>query len=104
MVRAGTRVTAIDERGVQLGSERIDAATVIWAAGVEVSPIVKSLGAKLDAQGRVVVKEDLSLPGHPEAFAIGDLARFDQDGSPLPGVSQVAMQGEPSPPRRSARP
>jgi NADH dehydrogenase len=93
VVREGTRVTAIDERGVELGSERIDAATVVWAAGVEVSPIVKSLGVPLDPQGRVLVGDDLSIPGHPEAFAIGDLIHFEQDGKPVPGVSQVAMQG-----------
>ncbi|MGO8992565.1 MAG: NAD(P)/FAD-dependent oxidoreductase [Polyangiaceae bacterium] len=105
-VRTGTLVTAIDERGVELGRndpspdgaqstarERIDAATVVWAAGVEVSPIVKSLGVPLDKQGRVLVGEDLSLPGHPEAFAIGDVIHFEQDGKLLPGVSQVAMQG-----------
>jgi NADH:ubiquinone reductase (H+-translocating) len=105
-VQTGTLVTAIDERGVELGRndpspdgtqstarERIDAATVVWAAGVEVSPIVKSLGVPLDKQGRVLVGEDLSLPGHPEAFAIGDVIHFEQDGKLLPGVSQVAMQG-----------
>jgi NADH dehydrogenase len=92
-VRTGAKVTAIDERGVSLGDERIDAATVVWAAGVEVSPIVKSLGAPLDKQGRVVVERDLSIPGHPEAFVIGDLIHFEQDGHLIGGVSQVAMQG-----------
>ena len=93
IVRVGARVTAIDERGIQLGEERIDSATVVWAAGVEVSPVVRSLAVPLDRQGRVIVGEDLSIPGHPEAFAIGDVIHFEQDGSPLPGVSQVAMQG-----------
>ncbi len=93
VVRTATRVTSIDERGVQLGTERIDAATVVWAAGVEASPIVRSLGVPLDKQGRVLVGDDLSLPGHPEAFAIGDIIHFEQDGKPVPGVSQVAMQG-----------
>ncbi len=88
-VRAGARVTSINERGVELGDERIETATVVWAAGVAASPIARSL----DAQGRVLVNEDLSLPGHPEAFAIGDLVHFEQDGKPVPGVSQVAMQG-----------
>jgi NADH dehydrogenase len=93
VVRTATRVTAIDARGVELGDERIDAATIVWAAGVEVSPILKSLGVPLDKQGRVQVESDLSLPGHPEAFAIGDIIHFDQDGKTLAGVSQVAMQG-----------
>ena len=108
-VHVRERVVAIDERGVTLGlapesgpGEReagcapprsIEAATVVWAAGVEVAPIVRSLGVPLDPQGRVLVGRDLSIPGHPEAFAIGDLSRFDQAGKPLPGVSQVAMQG-----------
>jgi NADH dehydrogenase len=93
VVRAGTRVTSIDARGLELGDERIDAATIVWAAGVEVSPIVKSLGVPLDKQGRVFVGEDLSLPGHPEAFVIGDLIHLEQDGKVIAGVSQVAMQG-----------
>jgi NADH dehydrogenase len=93
MVRVGAKVTAIDAHGVELGGERIEAATVVWAAGVEVSPVVRSLGVALDKQGRVLVGEDLSLPGHPEAFAIGDIIHFEQDGQPLAGVSQVAMQG-----------
>jgi NADH dehydrogenase len=92
-VRVGAKVTAIDAHGVELGNERIEAATVVWAAGVEVSPVVRSLGVALDKQGRVLVGEDLSLPGHPEAFAIGDIVHFEQDGQPLAGVSQVAMQG-----------
>ena len=96
VVRTGTRVTGIDDRGVSLGTERIEAATIIWTAGVEVSPLVKSLGAPLDAQGRVIVERDLSIPGHPEAFVIGDLAHFEEKGEALPGVSQVAMQGASS--------
>ena len=93
VVRTGTFVTGIDARGVLLGDERIDAATVVWAAGVEASPIVRSLGVPLDKQGRVLVGDDLSVPGHPEAFAIGDIAHFEQDGKFVGGVSQVAMQG-----------
>jgi NADH dehydrogenase len=92
-VRVGAKVTAIDGRGVELDRERIDAATVVWAAGVEVSPLVRSLGVPLDRQGRLLVGEDLSLPGYPEAFAIGDIVHFEQDGKLLSGVSQVAMQG-----------
>jgi NADH dehydrogenase len=93
VVRTSARVTAIDDGGVTLGQERIAAATVVWAAGVEVSPIVRSLGVPLDKQGRVVVGEDLSIPHHPEAFVIGDLVHFEQDGHLIGGVSQVAMQG-----------
>ena len=84
---------AIDALGLDLGDERIDAATIVWAAGVEVSPIAASLGVPLDPQGRVLVGDDLSLPGHPEAFAIGDVIHYDQDGKAIPGVSQLAMQG-----------
>jgi NADH dehydrogenase len=77
--------------------EWIPANTVLWAAGVQASPFCKvlaeSAGATLDRAGRVVVEPNLSLPGHPEILAIGDLAHFAHDaGSPLPGVAQVAMQ------------
>ena len=98
VVRTGTRVTSIDERGVSLttpdgAEERLESASVVWGAGVAVSPIARSLGVPLDKQGRVIVEADLSVPSHPEAFVIGDMMRLDQDGAPLPGVSQVAMQG-----------
>ncbi len=98
VVRTGTRVTCIDERGVSLTTaegahERIESASVVWGAGVAVSPIARSLGVPLDKQGRVIVGRDLTVPDHPEAFVIGDMMRLDQDGAPLPGVSQVAMQG-----------
>ncbi|HWA72531.1 MAG TPA: NAD(P)/FAD-dependent oxidoreductase [Polyangiaceae bacterium] len=93
-VRAGTRVTDIDERGVALGSERIDASTVLWAAGVEAAPLTKTLGVPLDRSGRVLVEQDCALPGHPNVFCIGDAALFvpTGGGQPLPGVSPVAMQ------------
>ncbi|MDQ6760231.1 MAG: NAD(P)/FAD-dependent oxidoreductase [Acidobacteriota bacterium] len=95
--RTNVRVTAIDEQGVTLnGSERILARTVIWAAGVRASslgaPLAKAIGAVLDKGGRIPVNADCSVPGHPEIFVIGDLASFQQDGKPLPGVAQVAMQ------------
>jgi NADH dehydrogenase len=97
IVRTGARVTAIDDAGVSITSEgreeRIEATTVVWGAGVSVSPLAATLGVPLDKQGRVLVGDDLSVPGHPEAFVVGDMARFDQDGEPLPGVSQSAMQG-----------
>jgi NADH:ubiquinone reductase (H+-translocating) len=88
-----TAVTGIDESGVQLGAERLAAGTVVWAAGVAASPIVRTLGTPLDRAGRAVVNPDLSIPGHPEVFVVGDAASFTQDGKPLPGVAQVAMQG-----------
>jgi len=92
-VRTGVRVTGIDEQGVQAGDERIDAATVVWAAGVRTTPLTDTLGVPLDRVGRVIVAKDMSVPGHPEAFVIGDAAAFlHQTGKPLPGVSAVAMR------------
>ncbi len=93
-VREGSRVTSIDARGVNLGPERLDAGTVLWAAGVAASPLVATLGVPIDHAGRVIVQPDLSIPGHPEVFVAGDAAAFlHQDGKPLPGVAQTAMQG-----------
>ncbi|MEM9491345.1 MAG: NAD(P)/FAD-dependent oxidoreductase [Myxococcota bacterium] len=89
----GKYVTAIDDRGLTIGDTRIPARTVLWAAGVQVSPLVKSLGAPLDRAGRVEVERDLSIPGHPSVFVIGDAAHFEQDGETVPGVAQVALQG-----------
>jgi NADH dehydrogenase len=92
-VRERARVTNVDRAGVQLGDERIDGETVLWAAGVASSPLGSSLGAPLDRAGRVDVDVTLALPGHPEVFVIGDLALVrDDDGQPLPGVAAVAMQ------------
>jgi NADH:ubiquinone reductase (H+-translocating) len=88
-----TAVTAIDAHGVMLGKTRLDAATVLWAAGVEASPLVATLGAPLDGAKRAIVEPDLSIPGHPEVFVVGDAAAFlHQGGTPLPGVAQTAMQ------------
>ena len=93
-VRENTRVTAVDDGGVMLGAERLEAGTVLWTAGVAASPITATLGVPLDRAGRVIVERDLSVPGHPEAFVIGDAAAFlDADGHQMPGVAQVAMQG-----------
>lgn len=93
-VREGVAVTHIDEHGAMLGDERINAATVLWAAGVSASPLLKTLGAPLDRAGRVLVEADLSIPGHPEVFVVGDAASVkNADGSPVPGVAQPAMQG-----------
>ena len=93
-VRENTRVTGVIAGGVLLGTERLDAETVLWTAGVAASPITMTLGVPLDRAGRVIVERDLSVPGHPEAFVIGDAAAFlDAEGHQLPGVAQVAMQG-----------
>jgi NADH dehydrogenase len=91
-VHTGKMVTAIDHEGVSLGSERIEARTVLWAAGVAASPLARSLGAPLDRAGRVQVEPDLSIPGHPEVVVIGDLASLTQDGKPVPGVAPAAIQ------------
>jgi NADH:ubiquinone reductase (H+-translocating) len=95
-VRTGTAVTAIESGRVDVGGEReecIDCALVLWAAGVRAAALTKTLAVPLDKSGRVLVRPDLSVPGHPRAFVIGDAARLDgKDGQPLPGVSPVAMQ------------
>jgi NADH dehydrogenase FAD-containing subunit len=91
-VRLGHAVEMIDGEGVIVAGERIASKTVIWTAGVAPSPAGKWLGAETDRAGRVRVQGDLSVPAHPEIFVIGDTASLDQDGKPLPGVAQVAMQ------------
>ena len=94
-VRVRTLVEKISEEGVTLkGGEKIAARTIIWAAGNAASPLGASLGVPLDAQGRVIVKEDCSIPGHRSVFVIGDMAHFAPGGGdrPLPGLSPVAMQ------------
>jgi NADH:quinone reductase (non-electrogenic) len=109
-VLTGAIVTDIDAEGVVWASpaakpsagqtgpsadhvERIEAHTVLWAAGVAASPLAKSLGVPLDRVGRVSAEPTLQVPGHPEIFVIGDVCALQQDGKLLPGVSQVAMQG-----------
>ena len=91
-VRTGGQVTGIDAGGVSIGTERISARTVLWAAVVAASPLARSLGAPLDRAGRVQVTPELTVPGHNEIFVIGDLASLLQDGKPIPGVAPVAMQ------------
>lgn len=95
-VRVNAPVTDITARGVHLGNGEgllIPSATVLWAAGVRATPLTRTLGVPLDRAGRVLVEPDLSIPGHPEAFAVGDTSSFvHQTGRPLPGVSPVAMQ------------
>ena len=92
-VRVGARATNLTEAGVQIGDEFIPSRVKIWAAGNNASFLGKSLGVPLDRVGRVIVNDDLTIPGHPEIQVIGDLANFShQTGEPLPGVSPVAMQ------------
>jgi len=101
-VHTGTPVTAIDSGGVDFGGHRLASRTVIWAAGVQASPLGGTLGQERDRQGRLPVFSDLTLPGHPDVFVIGDLARVAQGGgrgtggqSPagtVPGVAAAAKQ------------
>lgn len=91
-IRTGRAVEDVNARGVVIGGELLEAATVIWTAGVEAAPVGKWLGAEVDRQGRVSVGEDLSIPGRPEVFVIGDAARALSEGKPLPGLAPVAMQ------------
>jgi NADH dehydrogenase len=91
-VRTGCRVTAIDADGVSIGALRVPARTVLWAAGVSASALGRDLGATRDAAGRVAVQEDLSIPGHPEAFVAGDLATLSFTGKNVPGNAPAAKQ------------
>ena len=92
-VRLGSAVTNVTEGAVFLGDERIEAHTIMWAAGVAAESIARDLGPHLDRAGRVIVNADLSVQGHPEVFVAGDMASFShQTGKPLPGVAQVAKQ------------
>lgn len=91
-VRTGSIVTGVDDGGVWIGQERIEAQTVLWAAGVAASPLARSLGAPLDRAGRVLAEPTLRVPGYPHIFVAGDICSLKQDGVPLPGVAQVAMQ------------
>ncbi len=91
-VRTGSRVTSLDDRGIVIGAERVAAHTVVWAAGVQASPLARSLGVPLDRAGRVIVRPDLTIPGRDDVFVVGDLAALAQDGRPVPGVSPAAMQ------------
>jgi NADH dehydrogenase len=92
-VRTGTLVTRIGPGFVEAGALRIEAATVLWAAGVAASPLGAHLGGPVDRVGRVLVRPDLTIPSHPDVFVIGDLASLPgPNGRPLPGVAQVAIQ------------
>src|SRR5947199_2580397 len=91
-IHLGHPVEKIDSEGAIVAGERIASKTVIWTAGVTPSPAGKWLGAETDRAGRVRVQGDLRVPGQPEIFVVGDTASLDQDGKPLPGVAQGAMQ------------
>jgi len=92
-VWTGTRVTSIEAGVVRMGTETLEAATVLWAAGVVASPLGATLGAPVDRMGRVLVNPDLTVPGCENVYVVGDMASLKgADGQPLPGVSQVAMQ------------
>jgi NADH dehydrogenase len=93
IVRTGAAVTSVAPGRVEIGGEVLVAETVIWAAGVAASPLGATLGVPVDRNGRVRIQPDLTIPGHPNVFVIGDLATLaGADGKPLPGVAQVAMQ------------
>lgn len=105
-VRLRSIVTQIEVGGVWIGEERIPSYDVVWAAGVAATPIGGTVGTGIDRMGRVEVGEDLSVPGHPEIFVIGDMASITHDTPdrrPLPGVAQVAMQGGVSAARNVVR-
>jgi NADH dehydrogenase len=91
-VRLGARVTHLEREAVHLGPERIDARTIVWAAGVAASPLGRVLSPEVDRAGRVPVQPDLTLAGHPEVSIVGDLVALQQDGKPVPGVAPAAMQ------------
>jgi NADH:ubiquinone reductase (H+-translocating) len=91
-IRTNARVEHVDAEGVIVGGERIASRTVLWTAGVTPSPAAQWLKADADRAGRVRVLPDLTVSGRPEIFVVGDTASLDQDGKPLPGVAQVAMQ------------
>jgi len=91
-VRLGHGVDQIDADGVVVAGERIASKTVIWTAGVAPSPAGKWLQVETDRAGRVRIQKDLTVPGHPEIFVVGDTATLEEDGKPLPGVAQVAIQ------------
>ncbi|HYW12918.1 MAG TPA: NAD(P)/FAD-dependent oxidoreductase, partial [Longimicrobium sp.] len=93
-VRTNSIVTGIEPDAVFVGEEKIRTRNVVWAAGVTASPLGRALGVETDRVGRVMVEPDLSVPGHPEVFVVGDLMNLaGPDGTPLPGVAQVAIQG-----------
>ena len=91
-IRTGAKVTEIDAEGVTVGSAHLSSKTVLWAAGVQASPLAKSLGVPLDRAGRVLVRPDLRPPGYANLYVVGDLAAVQQDGGQVPGVAPAAIQ------------
>ncbi|MER9296762.1 NAD(P)/FAD-dependent oxidoreductase [Mesorhizobium sp. M0621] len=91
-VLLGVKVDRVDADGVIAGGERIPSATVLWTAGMAASPIIQMLGTKTDRAGRALVEPSLNLPGQPGIFVVGDAASIQQDGKPVPGVAQAAIQ------------
>ncbi|HTM76939.1 MAG TPA: FAD-dependent oxidoreductase, partial [Devosia sp.] len=93
-VELGQPATLIDAEGVEYGGKRLATRTVLWAAGVQASPAARWLGLEADRAGRVKVEPDLTVPGHPEIFVVGDTATITMpDGKPVPGVGDAAKQG-----------
>jgi NADH:quinone reductase (non-electrogenic) len=92
IVRTGRPVTALDDRGVSIGGERIAARTVLWAAGVAASPLGATLGVPVDRAGRVSVTTQLTVPEHPEVFVVGDLAAVPDGAGPVPAIAPAAKQ------------
>ena len=94
-VRLNSRATAISEKGLNIGDEFLSAENIFWAAGVQGSPLGKTLGVPLDGNGRVIVEADLSISGYPEVFVLGDMSSAKSwiDGTQVPGVAQAAIQG-----------
>ncbi|HEY7414884.1 MAG TPA: NAD(P)/FAD-dependent oxidoreductase, partial [Ktedonobacteraceae bacterium] len=92
-VRTGVRITEITDQGVMIGNEFLATRSVLWMAGVKASPAGQWLQTEVDHQGRVKVQSDLSVPGHPNIFVIGDTAHVMQRGKALPGLAQPAIQG-----------
>lgn len=95
-VRTDTRVTGVSSGAVKAGDVHVEADTIIWAAGNEASPLGRSLGVPQDRAGRVIVEPDLSVPGHPEVFVVGDQAVMVSNGRPVPGVAPAAIQSGPA--------
>jgi NADH:ubiquinone reductase (H+-translocating) len=91
-VRTGVKVEKVDGDGVIASGQRIASATVLWTAGVAALPLAKTLGAKTDRAGRVVVDPYLNVPNNPDVFVVGDAASIMQKGRPVPGVAQAAIQ------------
>jgi len=97
-------VTGVEPVAVRMGASSLSAVVILWAAGVAASPLAKKLGAPLDRAGRVLVNPDLSIPGHPEIFVVGDLASLkDKNGQLVPGVAPAAIQEGKATARNIAR-